>query len=128
MDWKQMQVRGLNVRYAYVEKFRVIKIMTRENIGMKTVGNERNIMIMNTTRRRNSLGSGKNILVFEDDTLEVEMLHRCLNCLNRMELGNNARMTLFEEIFHSMGTDDLRGACCDSLEFILLFLLLELHG
>jgi hypothetical protein len=45
-----------------------------------------------------------------------------------MELGNNNGMTFFEEIFHSMGADDIRGACCDFLEFILLSLLLELHG
>jgi len=43
-------------------------------------------------------------------------------------LGNNARMTFFEEPFHSMGTGDLRGSCCDALELILMSLLLELHG
>jgi hypothetical protein len=39
-----------------------------------------------------------------------------------------SRMTFFEEIFHAMGTDDLRGTCCDALELILLALLVELHG
>jgi hypothetical protein len=61
----------------------------RENIGRNIVRDERNGMIMNTMRRRKSLGSGKNSLVFGVDTLEVRMHHRCLNCLNRMELGNN---------------------------------------
>jgi hypothetical protein len=27
-----------------------------------------------------------------------------------------------------METDDLRGACCDALELILLVILLKLHG
>ena len=100
----------------------------RVNIGRKTTGDERNGMIMETVRMRNSLGSGKNSLVFGDDTLEVRMHYKCLNCLNRMELGNNVGITFYEELFHSMGIDDLKGACCDSLEFILLSHLLELHG
>jgi hypothetical protein len=74
--------------------------MIRENIGRKIVEDERNGMIMNTTRRRKSLGSGKNSLVSGDETLEVRMHQRCLNCLNRMELGNNVKMTFFEELFH----------------------------
>jgi hypothetical protein len=45
----------------------------RENIGRKTVGDERNGMIMNTTKRRKSLGGGKHNSVFGDDTLEVRM-------------------------------------------------------
>jgi hypothetical protein len=40
----------------------------RENIGRNIVGDERNGMIMNTTRRSKSLGSGKNNFVFGDDT------------------------------------------------------------
>ena len=52
----------------------------------------------------------------------------CLNKMNGVELGNNDRMTLFEEIFHSIQIDDLRGAYCDALELILFSLLLELHG
>jgi hypothetical protein len=52
----------------------------------------------------------------------------CLNGLNGVEFGNNSIMTLFKDLFHSMGTDHLRGACCDALELILLSLLLELHG
>jgi hypothetical protein len=66
-------------------------------------------MIMNIVGRGKSMGSGKNSLVFGEDRLEVRMHKGCLNCLNGMELGNNARMTFFEDIFHSMGTDDLRG-------------------
>jgi hypothetical protein len=37
-------------------------------------------------------------------------------------------MTFFEELFHVMETDDLRGASCDALELIFLALLVELHG
>jgi hypothetical protein len=36
-------------------------------------------------------------------------MHRgCLNRLNRMELSNNTGVDFLEEIFHAMGTDDLR--------------------
>jgi hypothetical protein len=103
-------------------------MMIRENIGRKTSQYERNGMIMDAMGRGKFLGSGKNNLVSGEDRLEVGMHRGCLNGLNGVELGNNSRMTLFEEIFHSMGTDDLRGACCDALELILLSLLLELHG
>ena len=75
-------------------------------------------MIMNTTRRGNSTGSGKNNLVFGDDRLEVRMHRECFNCLNGMELGNNSRVEFFENIFHSVGTDDLRGAYYDALELM----------
>jgi hypothetical protein len=103
-------------------------MMIRVNIGRNTIGDERNGMIMNTTKRRKALRSGKNSLVFGDDTLEVRLHHRCLSCLNRMELGNNVGMNFFEELFHSMGTNNFRAACCDSLEFILLSHLLEFYG
>jgi hypothetical protein len=83
-------------------------MMIRENIGRNIFGDERNGMIMNTMRRRKSLGGRRNILVFGDDTLEVRMHRSGLNSLDRVELGNNFGMTFFEEIFHSMGTDDLR--------------------
>jgi hypothetical protein len=85
-------------------------------------------MIMNTSRRGNSMGSGKNNLVLGEDRLEFMMHRGCLNYLNGMELGNDAQMTFFEDLFHSMRTDDLRGAYCDDLEMILLFLMLKLHG
>jgi hypothetical protein len=85
-------------------------------------------MIMNTMGRRKSIWSGKNDLVFGEDRLEVRMHRVCLNYLNGMELGNNYRMAFFEEVFHSMGTNDLRAAYHDSLELMLLSLLLELHG
>jgi len=76
----------------------------------------------------NSTGSGKNNLVLGEDRLEFMMHRGCLNYLNGMELGNDARMTFFEDLFHSMGTDDLRGDYCDDLEMILLFLVLKSHG
>jgi hypothetical protein len=37
-------------------------------------------------------------------------------------------MTFFEEIFHAMEIDDLKGTSFDGLELILLALLVELHG
>ena len=52
----------------------------------------------------------------------------CLNNINGVELSYNSQMTSFEEIFHVMGIDDLRGACCDALELTMVSLLLELHG
>jgi hypothetical protein len=100
----------------------------RANIGRKTSRNKRYGMIMNTTRTRKSMRSGKNSLVFGEDRLEVKMHIGCLNCLNEMDLGKNAQMKFFEEFFHLMGIDDLRGAYYDALELILLSLLLELHG
>jgi hypothetical protein len=85
-------------------------------------------MIMNTTRRRESLGSGKDHLMFREDGLEVLRHRGCLSCLYGMELGSNARMTFFEQLFHAVGTNDLKSASGDSLELILLALLVELHG
>jgi hypothetical protein len=49
----------------------------------------------------------KHNLVLGEDRLEVRMYRGCLNRLNGMKLGNNARMTFSEEIFHSVGTNDL---------------------
>jgi hypothetical protein len=100
----------------------------RENIGRKIFGDKRNDMIMNTRGRGKYMGNRKNNLVFGYDILELRIHRGCLNSLNGMVLGNNTRMTLFENIFHSMGTDYLRGTCHDSLKLILLSLLLELHG
>jgi hypothetical protein len=65
-------------------------------------------MRMNTTGRRESHGSGKDHLMFRKDGLEVLQHRGCLCCLYGMDLGNNTRMTFFEEIFHAMGTNDLR--------------------
>ena len=98
------------------------------NIGRKVVGDKGNGMIMNTMGRRKSLGSGKNILMFGEDELEVWQHKGCLSGVNGMELCNNAAMTFFEEIFHVMGTDDIRGTYCESLELIPVALLVELHG
>jgi hypothetical protein len=100
----------------------------RMNIGREVIGDKGNGMIIYTTRRRKSLESGKNNLMFREDGLEVLWNIGCLSGLNGMDLCNNARMTFFEEIFHSMGTDDLQGTDGDSLELILFSLLVELHG
>jgi hypothetical protein len=98
------------------------------NIGRKDSWEKGNGMIMNTMRRRESLGSGKNHLMFREDGLEVLQNRGCFSCLYGMELGNNARITFFEHIFHAMGTNDLSGIDGDELELILLSLLVELHG
>jgi hypothetical protein len=99
-----------------------------KNIGRKATRYEGNGMIMHTMRRRKSFGSGKKNLMFGDDGLEVKRNKGCLIGLNGMELCNYSRMTFFEYIFHARGTNDLRGTCCDFLEFILLSLLVVLHG
>jgi hypothetical protein len=65
-------------------------------------------MIMNIMGRGKAMGNGKNSLVFENYRLEVKMHGRCLNCLNDIELGNISKMAFFEELFHSMGIDDLK--------------------
>jgi hypothetical protein len=103
-------------------------MMIGMSIGRKNTMDEGNGMIMNTTGRRKSLGSGNNSLMFREVGLEFRMHRGCLNGLNRMELCNNVRMTFIEEIFHVMGTNDIRGTYCDSLALILLALLVELHG
>jgi hypothetical protein len=72
-------------------------------------------MIMNTVGRGKAMGSGKNSVVFGKYRLKVRMHRWCLNCLIGIELRNNARMALFEELFYSMGIDDLKGACYDAL-------------
>jgi hypothetical protein len=53
-------------------------------------------MIMDVVRRGKSKGSVKNRLVLVGYRLEVRVHIGCLNNLNEMELGNNARMTFFE--------------------------------
>jgi len=102
--------------------------MIGTDIGRNIVGDKGNGIIMNTIGRRESLGIGRNHLMFREDGLEVLWHRGCLNELNDMELCNNSRMTFFEEIFHVMGTNDLRGTDDDTLELILLDLLVELHG
>jgi hypothetical protein len=102
--------------------------MIGTNIGRKDSWDKGNGMIMNTTGRRESLGSGKNHLMFRQDGLEVPWYTGCLSFLYGMELGNNARMTFFEQLFHAMGNNDLRGTNSDALELILLALLVKLHG
>jgi hypothetical protein len=56
-------------------------------------------MIMNTMGRRKALGSGKNILMFGEDGLEVRMHIGHLNYVNGMELSNNTRVTFLEDFF-----------------------------
>jgi hypothetical protein len=103
-------------------------MMISLNIGRKTSQDERDGMIMDSMGRGKFFGSGKNNMVAREDRLEVGMHRRCINRMNGLELGYNARMIFFEDIFHAMGTDDLKGACFDALEFILVSLMLELHG
>ena len=66
--------------------------------------------------------------MFGEDSLEVRMNIGCHNHLNGMELRNKTRVAFLEDIFHAMGTDDLRRTGYESLEFILFSLLLEFHG
>jgi hypothetical protein len=65
-------------------------------------------MIMDTPRRGNSLRGLKYSLLLGEDRLEFGMYRGCLNHLNGMKLGNNSRMTFSKDLFHSMGTGDLR--------------------
>jgi hypothetical protein len=104
-------------------------LMIGMDIGRKDSWDKGNRMLMNTTRKRESIRSGKNHLMFREDGLEVLRHRGCLSCLYGMELENNAIMTFFHEHnFHVMGNNDLRGTGGDSLELILLSLLIELHG
>jgi hypothetical protein len=103
-------------------------VMIGTYTGRKDSWDKENGMIMNTMGRRESLGSGKNNLMFREDGLEVLQHRGCLSFLYGMELGNNARMTFFENRFHAMGTNNLWGTDSDALEVILLALLVELHG
>ena len=83
-------------------------MMIGTNIGRKVYGDEGNGMIMNTMGRRESLGSGKDQLMFRKDGWEVLRDRGCLCCLYGMELGDNTRMNFFEQLFHAMGTNELR--------------------
>jgi hypothetical protein len=70
-------------------------MMIRVNIGRKIARYERNGMIMDSTGRGKLFGSDKNNVVVGEERLEVEMHRGCLNNMNGVELGNNAKMTLF---------------------------------
>jgi hypothetical protein len=83
-------------------------VMIQTDIGRKASWYKGNGMIMKTTGRRESLGSGKDHLMFRNDGLELLQHRGCSCCLYGMELGNNTRMTFFEHLFHAMGTNDLR--------------------
>jgi hypothetical protein len=65
-------------------------------------------MSMNNTGRRKSQESGKDHLMSREDGLEVLQHRGCLCFLYGMDLGNNTRITFFEQLFHAMGTNDLR--------------------
>jgi hypothetical protein len=78
------------------------------DIGREASWDKGNGMIMNTTGRRESLGSGKYHLMFREDGLEVLQHKRYLSFLYGMDLGNNTIMTFFEHLFYAMGTNDLR--------------------
>ena len=78
------------------------------DIGRKASSYKGNGMIMNTIGIWKSIGSGKYQLMFREDGLEVLCHRGCLSFLYGMELGNNARMTFFENLLHAMGTNDLR--------------------
>jgi len=77
-------------------------------------------MIMDSMGRGEFLGGGKTNMVAREDRMEVEMHKRCINNMNGVELVYNFRMTFFEEFFHAMGNDDLRGAYGDALELIVV--------
>jgi hypothetical protein len=70
-------------------------MMIGTNIGRKVVEGKGNGIIMNSMRRRKSLESGKNNLMYREDGLEVLRYRGCLSGMNGMELCNNARMTIF---------------------------------
>jgi hypothetical protein len=53
-------------------------------------------MIMGTTGRGDSMESVGDSLISREYRLEVKVQKGCLNDMNGMELGNNARMTFFE--------------------------------
>jgi hypothetical protein len=65
------------------------------DIGRKASWYKGNGMIMNTTGRRESLGSGKDHLMFRKDGLEVLRHRGFLCCLYGMELGN-ARYQIYK--------------------------------
>jgi hypothetical protein len=65
------------------------------DIGRKAIRDKGNGMIMNTTGRSKSLGSGKNNLLFGEDGLEVLQHKGCLSGVNGMNLCNNVGMTFF---------------------------------
>jgi hypothetical protein len=78
------------------------------DIGGTTPWEKGNGMIMNIAGRRESLGSGKYCLMFIKEGLKVLGHWGCLCGLYGMELGNDTRMTFFEQFFHAMRNDDLR--------------------
>jgi hypothetical protein len=74
-------------------------VTIRTNIGKKVAWCQGNGMIMNTTGRREALGSLKDQLMFIKDGLDVLQYRGSLCCFCGMEFGDNNRMTLFEQLF-----------------------------
>ena len=79
-----------------------------------------NGMIMDTTGRRESLGSGKDCLMFRKEGLEVLGNGWDLCGLYGVELGYYTRMTLFEQFFNAMRIDDFRRTRSDALKFMFV--------
>jgi hypothetical protein len=75
------------------------------------------------------LGVFENGVVFGEDKFHVGMNNwgGSLNCLNDMELGNNVRMILFEDFFHSVWIKNIEGTYHDALELVEIPILLEAH-
>jgi hypothetical protein len=75
-------------------------VTIRVNIGRNTTRDKWNGMIMEATRRWDSLVVVENRVVFEEDKLHVRMNSGggSLNCLSGMEVDNNAKM-FFLRIF-----------------------------
>ena len=71
-------------------------MMRRENIGRKNVWDQRNGMVMDFVGWGKDLGILENCVILVKDRLNFEVQKGCLNCLNEMELENDARMTFFE--------------------------------
>jgi hypothetical protein len=83
---------------------------------------------MDTVGRRESVGSGKDYLIFRKEALEVLGHEWDLGGLYGVELGYDTRMTFFEQFFHVMRTDDFRRTRSDALKFMFVAALVKLHG
>jgi hypothetical protein len=97
-------------------------------VGGKASWDKGNGMIMDTTGRRESLGSGEDYLMFRKEGLEVLRHGWDLCGLYGVELGYDTRMTFFEQFFHAMRTNDFRRTRSDALKFMFVASLVKLHG
>ena len=87
-------------------------------VGGKASWDKGNGMIIDTTGRGESLGSGEYCLMFRQEGLEVLGYGWDLCGLNGVELGYDTRMTFFEQFLHAMRTDDFRRTRSDALKFM----------